>query len=341
MSIKVLGIDLAKYSFSIHGVDNHDKPVFKKTVKRHKLLQTIAVLPPCIIGVAACSGAHYRAREMSKLGHTVRIMAPKFVSPYRQNEKNDANDAEAICEAVTRPKTRFVTIKCEEQQAVLCVHRIRQGLIKDRTARLNRIRGLLEEFGLATPKGRYPGQKAIQGILEDGENGLPDLVRELIAQVCESIVSLNDEILSYIRRLYKLANHSTEAKRIMTIPGIGELSATAIVASVSDAKQFNNARQFSAWLGLVPRQYTTGGHIRLGRISKRGDKYLRTLLIHGARSVIAASKNKTDKTSLWVIDLVERRGFGRACVALVANNARLVWALLTSGKEYQINYLKG
>lgn len=147
---------------------------------------------------------------MSKLGHTVRIMAPKFVSPYRQNEKNDANDAEAICEAVTRPKTRFVTIKCEEQQAVLCIHRIRQGLIKDRTARLNRIRGLLEEFGLATPKGRYPGQKAIQGILEDGENGLPDLVRELIAQVWESIVSLNDEILSYDRRLYKLANHSTE-----------------------------------------------------------------------------------------------------------------------------------
>ncbi|GEA01285.1 putative family 20 transposase [Alteromonas sp. KUL17] len=338
MNIKVLGIDLAKYSFSIHGVNEHDKPVFRKTVKRHKLLETLSHISPCTIGIEACSGAHHWARKMSSLGHTVKIMAPKFVVPYRHNEKNDANDARAICEAVTRPNTRFVSHKNQEQQAVLCIHRIRQGLIKDRTARLNRIRGLLEEFGFATPKGRYPGQKVIQTILEDAENDLPNLARELIDETWQSVLELNKDILHYDRKLYRLANQSNQAKRIMTIPGIGELSATAIVASVNDAKQFDNARQFSAWLGLVPKQYTTGGHIRLGRITKRGDKYLRTLLIHGARSVIAACKHKTDKTSLWIKDLIERRGFGRACVALASKNARLVWALLTSKQEYRINF---
>lgn len=221
------------------------------------------------------------------------------------------------------------------------LHRLRSGLIKERTARLSRIRGLLQEFGIVMPKGRYPGQAAIQSVLEDAENGLPDLARELIAETWDSVVQLNSEILAYDRRLYKLANHSSAAKRIMTIPGVGETSATAIVATVNDAKQFANSRQFSAWLGLVPRQNTTGGKVKLGHISKRGDKYLRALLIHGARSVIAVCKNKHDTTSEWIKQLVERRGYKRACVALAAKNARLIWALLTTGNEYQVNYKNG
>lgn len=339
-SIKAVGIDLAKLVFSIHGVDEHSKCKLRKTVKRNKLLAEIAKLPPCIIGMEACSGAHYWAREFTKLGHNVRIMAVKFVIPYRQNEKNDANDAEAICEAVTRPKTRFVSIKSEEQQAVLCLHRIRQGLIKDRTARINRLRGLLAEFGLIMPKGRYSAQNTIGGILEDAENSLPMLARELLNDVWQSIRGLNKEILTYDRKLYALANQMKAAKRLMSIPGIGEITATAVVATVNDAKQFDTSRQFSAWIGLVPRQYSTGGVARLGRISKRGEKHIRTSLIHGARAVIAHCKNKTDRTSMWVKELVERRGFKRATVALAAKNARLIWALLRSEKEYQVDYVK-
>lgn len=338
--IKAVGIDLAKLVFSIHGVDKHSKCNLRKTIKRNKLLAEITKLPPCIIGMEACSGAHYWAREFTKLGHDVRIMASKFVIPYRQNEKNDANDAEAICEAATRPKTRFVSIKSEEQQAVLSLHRIRQGLIKGRTARINRLRGLLAEFGLIMPKGRYPAQNTIGGILEDAENGLPMLARELLHDVWQSIRTLNEEILKYDRKLYALANQMKAAKRLMSIPGIGEITATAVVATVNDAKHFETSRSFSAWIGLVPRQYTTGGVVRLGRISKRGEKHIRTSLIHGARAVIANCKNKTDKTSMWVKDLVERRGFKRATVALAAKNARLIWALLHSEKEYQVDYVK-
>jgi len=338
--IKAVGIDLAKLVFSIHGVDEHSKCKLRKTVKRKKLLAEITKLPPCIIAMEACSGAHYWAREFTKLGHDVRIMASKFVIPYRQNEKNDANDAEAICEAATRPKTRFVSIKSEEQQAVLCLHRVRQGAIKDRTARINRLRGLLSEFGIIMPKGRYPAQNAITGILEDAENNLPFLARELLSDLWQSIQGLNQEILKYDRKLYALANQMKAAKRLMSIPGIGEITATAVVATVNDAKHFDTSRSFAAWIGLVPRQYSTGGVARLGRISKRGEKHIRTSLIHGARAVIANCKNKTDRTSLWVKDLVERRGFKRATVALAAKNARLIWALLHSEKEYQVDYVK-
>jgi transposase len=263
--IKAAGIDLAKLVFSIHGVDAHDKCKLRKTVKRNNLLAEIAKLPPCIIAMEACSGAHYWAREFTKLGHDVRIMASKFVIPYRQNEKNDANDAEAICEAATRPKTRFVSIKSEEQQAVLCLHRIRQGAIKDRTARINRLRGLLAEFGITMPKGRYPAQKAIAGILEDGENNLPFLARELLDDLWQSIKGLNEEILKYDRKLYALANQMKDAKRLMGIPGIGEITATAVVATVNDAKHFDSSRSFAAWIGLVPRQYSNRGSCSTGK----------------------------------------------------------------------------
>ncbi len=334
MNTTTVGIDLAKTSFSVHGVDNRGKVTLRKTVSRAKLLSTLAKLPPCLVGMEACSGAHHWARELRSFGHEVRLMAPKFVIPYRKGGKNDNNDAAAICEAVARPDMRFVPVKSTEQQAVLCLHRIRQNQIRERTGMMNQLRGLLSEFGLVMPKGRYQGQQRIPDILEDAENGLPDLARRLIFDLWQRYRDICDQVLAADRELSALARQSAAAKRLMTIPGVGEQISTALVASISP-QQFDNGRQLAAWLGLTPRQYTTGGHIRLGRITKRGDKYLRMCLIHGARAVIANLRDKQDKTSCWLRELIARRGYKRAIVALAARNARLVWTLLTKQEDYR------
>jgi transposase len=333
MNVTTIGIDLAKNTFSLHGVDNRGKSCLKKTVSRKKLLSTLTNVPPCLIGMEACSGAHYWARELAKLGHEVRIMAPKFVIPYRKGGKNDNNDAAAICEAVSRPDMRFVPIKSAEQQAVLSLHRVRQGLIRQRTGLVNQLRGLLTEFGLVIPKGRYQTHRQVPPLLEDAENGLPDLARELIHGVWQRYLDTCDLVLQADRRLAALARQSAQARRIMTIPGVGEQVATAMVASV-DPKQFQNGRQLAAWIGLTPRQYTTGGQIRLGRITKKGDKYLRMCLIHGARAVIANLGDKQDKVSQWIRELIARRGYKRAIVALASRNARLIWTLMVKQEDY-------
>ncbi|WP_097459919.1 IS110 family RNA-guided transposase [Mangrovitalea sediminis] len=335
MNVTTIGIDLAKNVFSIHGVNHHGKVVVRKRLTRAKLLPFIAQLPPCLIGMEACSGAHHWAREMTTLGHQVRIIAPRFVAPYRKSSKNDDNDAEAICEAVGRPNMRFVPIKTAEQQAVLCLHRIRRGLIKERTAQINQIRGLLAEFGLIMPQGRYAARHHIPEILEDGENGLPMLTRRLLHDINARIRQLDNEILTYDREIEAMARRDDQAKRLMAVPGIGPQTATAILASAPDPTQFKSGRHFAAWLGLVPRQYSTGGKVRLGRITKRGDKYLRTLLIHGTRAVIAGLADKNDALSNWARDLVERRGYKRAAVALAAKNARIIWALLMHQTDFR------
>ncbi len=335
MSVSAIGIDLAKNTFSLHGIDEHGKVFLKKTVSRNKLILTLANVPPCLIGMEACSGSHYWAREIGKLGHDVRIMAPKFVIPYRKGGKNDNNDAAAICEAVTRPDMRFVPVKSAEQQAVLSLHRIRQGLITQRTALINQLRGLLSEFGIVIPKGRYQTHDYVPDILEDGENGLPALARELINDVWQRYRTTCEEVLSADRKISALARESEQANRLLTIPGVGELVATAMVASV-DPKQFENSRQVAAWLGLTPRQYTTGGHIRLGRITKQGDNYLRMCLVHGARAVIANLRDKQDKVSCWIRELIARRGYKRAIVAVAARNARLIWTLLVKQEDYRL-----
>lgn len=307
MNITTLGIDLAKNTFSVHGVDAQGKTVLRKNLSRAKVLPFLAQLPPCLIGMEACSGAHYWGRELTKLGHRVGIMA-----------------------------SRFVPVKSDEQQAVLCLHRVRQGLIKERTALINQLRGLLSEFGLIMPKGRYPAQHAIPALLEDGDNGLPMLVRRLLHDTYQRLLGLNEQILAYDRALEHLAQDSEPAQRLMSVPGIGAITATALLASVGDPGQFKNGRQFAAWLGLTPRQYTTGGKIRLGRITKRGDVYLRTLLIHSTRAVLASLKEKTDRLSTWARTLSERRGYKRAAVALAAKNARIVWALMVRQESYQV-----
>jgi len=334
-TITTVGIDLAKSTFSLHGVDAHGKTVLRKTLSRNKLLPFMAQLPPCLVGMEACSGAHHWAREMQKHGHRIGIMAPRFVAPYRKNEKNDGNDAEAICEAVGRPSMRFVPVKSTEQQAVLTLHRLRSGLVKDRTALINQLRGLLSEFGLVMPVGRYSAQAALPQLLADNENTLPALARRLLADAWARLQAMNEQILAYDREMESLARESEAARRLMTVPGIGAVTATALIASVGDPRQFDNGRQFAAWLGLVPRQYTTGGKIRLGRITKRGDVYLRTLLIHGTRAVLAMLKDRQDRVSCWLRELVDRRGYKRAAVALAAKNARVIWALLVKGTEYE------
>ena len=335
MNVTTIGIDLAKNSFSLVGSDKHGNVVLRKTLSRKKLLPFIAQCPPCLIGMEACSGAHHWGREFLRLGHQVRLMAAKFVEPYRKGGKNDNNDAAAICEAVGRPGLWAVPVKTTDQQAVLCVHRARQGLVNDRTGLINQLRGLLSEFGIVMPRGRYPAQKAIPGILEDAENGLPDLARQIIADLWQRIRTANEQVLAYDRELAGLVREDARAKRLMTIPGVGEQTATGILASVPDPKMFKNSRQFAAWLGLVPRQYTTGGHIRLGRITKRGDTYLRNCLVHGARSVVTALGDKTDRISCWVRQLIERRGYLRAVVALAARNARLIWTLMMKQEDYK------
>lgn len=335
MNITTLGIDLAKNSFSIVGMNEHGKVVLRKTLTRAKLLAFIAQCPPCLIGMEACSGAHYWGREFSKLGHRIGIIAAKFVEPYRKGSKNDNNDAEAICEAVSRPNIWFVPVKTPDQQAVLCIHRVRQGLVRDRTSMLNQLRGLLSEFGIVMPKGRYPAQSAIPGILEDAENALPMVARRVIDKLWQRIKQASEQIHDYDRELAHLVKENPVARRLMTIPGVGEQTATGIVASVSDPRLFKNSRQFCAWLGLVPRQFTTGGKVRLGRITKKGDQYLRTCLVHGARAVVANLRDKQDRVSCWIRDLIARRGYLRAVVALAARNARLIWTLMVKQENYR------
>jgi transposase len=334
MNVTTIGIDLAKNTFSLCGSNVHGKVLFRKTLQRDKLLAFIAQQPPCLIGMEACSGAHYWARQFQSLGHTIGIMAPKFVTPFRKGGKNDSNDAAAIAQAVAHPEMHFVTVKSAEQQAALCLHRLREGLVADRTAQVNRLRGLLSEFGIVIPQGFGEAKRTIPAILDDTNNALPVLARRLLRDAYDHLEHIHQQVLAYDREIESIARLNEDAKRLTAIPGIGPITATALLATVGDFKQFKNGRQFAAWLGLTPRQYTTGGKTRLGRITKRGDVYLRTLLIHGARSVVARREQKLDAVGHWIKALVNRAGFKCAAVALAAKQARMVWAIMTKQSEY-------
>jgi transposase len=322
--ITTVGLDLAKSVFSVHGINASGHTVLRKTVRRDKLMELIAALPPCLIGMEACGGAHEWARQFQQRGHRVGIMMARFVAPYRKSAKNDGNDAEAICEAVARPNMRFVPVKSAEQQAILSLHRVRQGYVEERTATINRIRGLLTEFGMVLPQ-RAAEVRRAAGILAER---LPLLAREAIADLRAHLAYLDDRIDHYEQQLTTMNRHCAPAQRIMTMPGIGPLTASAITASVASGHEFSNGRQFAAWLGLVPRQHSTGGKTRLGRITKRGDAYLRTLLMLGARAVLQNAAHKADRLSRWAVAVRERRGYHRAVIAIAAKNARIIWALL-------------
>ncbi len=335
MEIMRIGLDLAKNVFEVFGVDEKEQPTLSKSLKRSQLVRFFTQIPPCIVAFESCSSAHHWARKLSALGHEVRLIAPQFVTPYRKGGKNDRNDAEAICEAAGRPSMRFVSVKTEEQQAVLMVHRVRSLMVGERTALVNQIRGLLSEFGVVLPQGRCHVRSQLPRILEDGENELPVLARQVFATQYERLCELDRCIDQYDKQLEALAKANDDAKRLMTLEGVGPITATAVVASVGDIHTFKNGRQFAAWLGLVPRQWSTGGRARHGRITKRGDAYLRTLLIHGARAAMRYLMNKDDRKSQWVKAVRERRGFNKAVVALAAKHARILWALLAKGTEYQ------
>lgn len=336
MQITTVGLDLAKSVFTLHGADEHGNTVVRKTVRRAKLLEVFAQLPACVVGMEACSGAQHWARELRKLGHDPRIMAAEFVAPYRQGGKNDANDAAAICEAVGRPKMRFVPVKSVEQQAILAVHRLRQGLVEERTALANRLRGLLTEYGVVVGVGIDRLRHALPEILEDGANGIPGIARDVFADAGQQLRELDARIAAYDRRIAALARASEAAHRLMKIEGVGPVTATALVASVGDAGVFQNGRQFAAWLGLTPRQHSTGGTQRLGAMTKHGDVYLRTLLIHGARAVLRVTATRKDAKSRWAESLRRRRPDNVAAVALAAKHARIIWALLAHQAEYRV-----
>ncbi len=339
MKIKTIGIDLAKDVFQLHGVDEFGNMVLRKQVKRAQLAIFFSNLPVCLVGMEACSGAHYWARKLQNMGHTVRLMAPQFVKPYVKTNKSDAADAEAICEAVTRPNMRFVPVKNIEQQAVLALHTVRQGFIKARTAQANQIRGLLSEFGLIIPKGIGYIVSRVPDILEDATNELPGVFRNLMQRLFDHFKEISMQVRALDMEIQQWHQNNEASTRLAQIPGIGPISATALVASLSDAKNFDNGRQVAAWLGLVPRQHSTGGKTNLLGMSKRGDSYLRTLLIHGARSVVYRASLKKDNVNSWVNSLVSRRNKNIAAVALANKNIRIVWALLAHDREFRPDYV--
>jgi transposase len=324
MNSKRIGIDLAKQVFQLHGVDPQEKPVLRKQLRRNQMLSYFAKLAPCLIGIEACGSAHYWARELQKLGHTVKLMAPQFVKPYVKGNKNDANDAEAICEAVARPNMRFVAIKTIEQQDIQAVHRIRSGLVQQRSAKVNQIRGLLAEYGLVVERRVEKLRKALPLLLEDAENGLSFDFRALLQSLQQDLIALDDRASEMDKKIQPLASSNSPAKRLQQIPGIGPITATALVCAIGDAKQFKRGRDLSTWLGLTPRQHSSGGKDCLLSISKRGDTYLRTLLIHGARAVLKVADRKDDPRSRWLQNLCSRRTKNIAAVALANKNARIV-----------------
>ena len=339
MKITTVGIDLAKNVIQVHGVDKRGKTVLKKSLKRMQVLPFFANLPMYLIGMEACGSAHHWARKLQTLGHIVKLMAPQFVKPYVKTNKNDAADAEAICEAVTRPTMRFVPIKNGDQQAVLALHRARQSFVKARTAQANQIRGLLTEYGIVIPQGISHIATHLPDILEDGENGLPGVFRQLIDRLDLHLKELDHQIRELEIQIQAWHRANEDSRKLAQIPGIGPITASALVASIGDAKHFADGRQLAAWLGLVPRQHSSGGKQTLLGISKRGDTYLRTLLIHGARAVIRVAERKTDHVASWLAGLMGRRNKNVAAVALANKNARAVWALLAQDREYKANYV--
>jgi transposase len=335
MEITTIGLDLAKSVFQVHAVDAMGQPVVRKALRRAQVLPFFAKLPPCLIGIEACGTSHHWARELIRLGHDVRLMPPAYVKPYVKRGKNDAADAEAICEAVTRPTMRFVPVKSPEQQAALSMHRTRDLLVKQRTQLVNMIRGLLAEFGLDIPQGLERALTMARQIV-DGE--LPDVPAEaakIVGTLSQQALDIHMRLREIDRDLLAWQRASDVARRLMTIPGIGPVGATALAASVTDPHQFRSGRQFAAWLGLTPLQNSSGGKERLGRISKMGDKYLRKLLIVGMTSLVRRARHKPETVDPRLADLLARKPVRVATVAMANKAARVIWALMVRGETYR------
>ncbi len=340
MNLSRVGVDLAKNVFQLHGVDRHEKVVWKRRLSRAKWLQVLLeqVEPGCEIGMEACAGAHHWARELESRGYIVKLIPPQFVKPYVKSNKNDANDAEAICEAMSRPGMRFVTVKSVAQQDIQATHRIRSELMSQRTAKANQIRGLVAEYGLVAPRTLYALRAAIPDWLEDADNKLTDHFRSLLHGLWLDLVALDDRLRELDRAIEQLANSNPMTRRLQQLRGVGPMVATALIATVGDAGQYHKGRQMAASLGLTPRQCSSGDKQRLLGISKRGDVYLRTLLVHGARAVVSQAKHRDDRLSRWVTGIAQRRHPNVAAVALANKTARMAWAMLRNETDYDPDF---
>ena len=335
--INTLAIDLAKNNFHVHGADLLGRKLISKALTRKRLVPFIANLPVCTIVMEACAGANYFARRFVAMGHSVKLIAPQFVKPYVKSNKNDAADAQAICEAASRPDMRFVTPKDIAQQDIQSVHRARSLTVAQRTALSNQIRGLLAEYGVIIPVGLASLRRAIPRALEDAENELTPLFRELLSHLYESLCLFDDRAAYYTEKINQIAKQDERCKRLQTIPGIGPIVSTALVATLGDGHAFANGREAAAYLGLVPRQHSTGGKPTLLGISKRGDVYLRSLLIHGGRAVVQHAEKYDDYRSRWIQALVNRRNMNVAAVAVANKNVRIAWHLLQHETTYQLS----
>jgi transposase len=335
MTIDVLGIDLAKNVFQLHGVDRKGNPVFKRRVLRDQLLSVLAGIAPCIIAIEACTGAFCWARKFEELGHKVKIVSPQYVKPFVRRQKNDNNDAEAICTAVRQPHIPLVPKKTVEQQDVQALHRARQRMVNHRTAVVSQIRGLLLDRGIAFGKSITRARRMIPEILADTANELTTMAREAIGELWDLLCDLDRRITIFDKKIDVVFKASEVCQRVAKIKGVGPKTATAIVAAVGDGAAFKNGRHMAAWLGLVPRQHSSGDRQVMMGISKRGSQHLRSLLVHGARAVVRTRANKNDPMNQWVTQLQERRGFNRATVAVANKNARIIWAVLRTGESYR------
>jgi transposase len=334
-SISTIGLDIAKSVFQVHGVDAAGQVVVRRQLRRGRVLAFFQKLPPCLVGIEACASSHYWSRELQVLGHTVRLMPPAYVKPYVKRQKNDATDAEAICEAATRPSMRFVPTKTVEQQSCLMLHRARHLFIRQQTAVINSIRAYLAELGIVAPVGRRGVEQLLAIVADTTDRRLPEVARVCLAALGSQLRALKAQILEFDRRIIAWHRSSATSKRLDAIPGVGPALATALVASVADAKAFRSGRDFSAWVGLVPKQNSSGGKDRLGSISKQGDRYLRSLFTAGALAVIRYAKIHGTRHRPWLTALLARRPTKVAAIALANKLARMAWAMMARNERYK------
>ncbi|MBN2258842.1 MAG: IS110 family transposase [Anaerolineaceae bacterium] len=332
--IKVVGIDLSKHIFQVHAVDARGNAIVRKQFTRQKLIAFLTNTPSCMVAMEACASAHHWGRVIGAMGHMVRLIPPQFVKPYVKTNKNDAADAEAITEAAMRPGMRFVPVKEEWQQDILAIHRIRERLVKMHTALMNEMRGLLGEYGIVIPAGATHLHQRVQKLMGEEVSSLSPAVQRITGELYTELIELERRLDEYEKRIRQISRSNETCRRLETIPGIGPVTSTALVASVGDPSFFKSGRQMAAWLGLVPKQNSSGGKTKLLGISKRGDRYLRKLLVHGSRTVLRHVEGKDDRRSRWLAKKLETRGFNKTCVALANKNARTCWALMRHHTSY-------